>query len=102
MFNTSFTPHTIGPTDVIQPSPIPHFKTSQLFLTYFPEFPSFDTQLFIGADYAVGTTAKKLRGWEEMPFHSSIVSSHGGVYVTYGGEEMPLCYCSGRDLGGIT
>ena len=32
------TPHlsTIGPTDLLHPSPAPHFKTFQVFLIYFP------------------------------------------------------------------
>ena len=38
-----FISHTIGPTDLQHPSPAPHFKTSQVFLIYFPKCPSFST-----------------------------------------------------------
>jgi len=30
----------IGPTDLLHPSPAPHFKTFQVFLIYFPKCPS--------------------------------------------------------------
>jgi hypothetical protein len=30
----------IGPTDVLHPSPAPHFKTLQLFLIYCPKLPN--------------------------------------------------------------
>jgi len=29
----------IGPTDLLHPSPAPHFKTFQVFLIYSPKFP---------------------------------------------------------------
>jgi len=32
--NTSSFSHMIGPTDLLHPSPAPHFKTFQIFLTY--------------------------------------------------------------------
>ena len=35
--------HTIGPTDLLHPSPVSHFKTFQAFLIYFPKCPSFST-----------------------------------------------------------
>jgi hypothetical protein len=35
--------HMIGPTDLLHPSPVPHFKTSQVFLIYCPKCPSFST-----------------------------------------------------------
>jgi hypothetical protein len=33
----------IGPTDLLHPSPAPHFKTFQVFLIYGPKRPSFST-----------------------------------------------------------
>jgi hypothetical protein len=33
----------IGPTDLLHPSPTPHFKTFQVFLIYCPNRPSFNT-----------------------------------------------------------
>ena len=33
----------IGPTDLIHPSPAPHFKNFQVFLIYYPKRPSFST-----------------------------------------------------------
>jgi len=33
----------IGPTDLLHPSPAPHFKTFQAFLICCPERPSFNT-----------------------------------------------------------
>ena len=33
----------ISPTDLLYPSPAPHFKTFHVFLTYFPKYPSFNT-----------------------------------------------------------
>jgi hypothetical protein len=33
----------IGPTDLLHPSPTPHFKTLQVFLIYCPKRPSFST-----------------------------------------------------------
>jgi hypothetical protein len=35
--------HMIGPTDLLHPSPAPHYKTFQVFLIYFPKCPSFST-----------------------------------------------------------
>ena len=35
--------HTIGPTDLLHPSPAPHFKTFKVLLIYFPKCPSFST-----------------------------------------------------------
>jgi hypothetical protein len=35
--------HTIGPADLPHPSPAPHFKTFQVFLTDFPNCPIFST-----------------------------------------------------------
>ena len=34
-----FISHIIGPTDLLHPSPAPHFKTFQLFLIYYPKRP---------------------------------------------------------------
>jgi len=36
--------HMISPTDFLHPSPASHFKTFQLFLTYFLRCPSFSTE----------------------------------------------------------
>jgi hypothetical protein len=33
--------HTIGPTHLPHPFPVPHIKTFQVFLMYFPNCPSF-------------------------------------------------------------
>jgi len=33
----------IGPTELLHPSPAPHFKTFQVLLIYFPKCPSFST-----------------------------------------------------------
>jgi hypothetical protein len=33
----------IGPSNVLHPSPAPHFKTFQVFLSYFPKIPIFST-----------------------------------------------------------
>jgi len=33
----------ISPTDLLHPSPAPHFKTVQVFLIYCPQRPSFST-----------------------------------------------------------
>jgi hypothetical protein len=33
----------IGPTDLLHPSPTPHFKTFHVFLIYCPKRPSFST-----------------------------------------------------------
>jgi len=33
----------ISPTDLLHPSPAPHFKTFQVFLIYCPKRPSFST-----------------------------------------------------------
>ena len=33
-----FISHTISPTDLLQPSPAPNFRTSPVFLFYFPQF----------------------------------------------------------------
>jgi hypothetical protein len=33
----------IGPTDLLHPSPTPHFETFQVFLIYCPNRPSFST-----------------------------------------------------------
>jgi len=33
----------IGPTDLLHPSPVPHFKTFHLFLICCPKCPSFST-----------------------------------------------------------
>ena len=38
-----FISHTIGPPDLLNPSPEQHFKTFQGFLIYFPKCPSFGT-----------------------------------------------------------
>jgi hypothetical protein len=35
--------HTIGPSDLLNPSPAPHFKTFQAFLIHFPQCPNFST-----------------------------------------------------------
>jgi hypothetical protein len=35
-----FSSHAIGPVGLLHPSPAPHFKTFQIFLTYFPKCPS--------------------------------------------------------------
>jgi hypothetical protein len=34
-----FISHMIGPTDLLHPSPTPHFKTFQVFLIYCPKRP---------------------------------------------------------------
>jgi hypothetical protein len=34
----------IGPTDLLHPSPTPHFKTFQVFPIYCPKRPSFSTK----------------------------------------------------------
>jgi len=44
----------IGPTDLLHPSPAPHFKTFQAFLICCPERPSFNT---IGNKLARGITS---------------------------------------------
>ena len=41
--NTSSFPYTIGPPDLLQPSPATHFKTFQVFLLYFQNCPSVST-----------------------------------------------------------
>ena len=38
-----FISHMISPTDLLHPSPAPHFKTFQVFLMYCPKRPSFST-----------------------------------------------------------
>jgi hypothetical protein len=38
-----FVSQMISPIDLLQPSPAPHFITSQVFLIYFPNCPSFST-----------------------------------------------------------
>ena len=43
LYNSSSFFHTIGPTDLLHPSPAPHFKKFQEFLIYFPKRPSFST-----------------------------------------------------------
>jgi len=36
--------HTIDTTDLVHPSPAPHFKTFKVLLIYFPKCPSFSTK----------------------------------------------------------
>ena len=38
-----FVRHTIGPNDLLHPSPVSHFRIFQVFLIYFPKCPSFST-----------------------------------------------------------
>ena len=40
---TLFISHMVGPTDLLHPSPAPHFKTFQVFLIRCPKLPSFRT-----------------------------------------------------------
>jgi hypothetical protein len=37
----------IGPTDVLHPPPVPHFKAFQVFLIYRPKRPSFITPFWL-------------------------------------------------------
>jgi hypothetical protein len=37
-----------------------------------------------------------------MPLHRPVRPSRGSVNITLGEEEMPLQYCRGSSLGGIT
>jgi len=42
---TLFISHTIGPTDLLHPSPVTNFKIFQVFLIYFPKCPGLNTAL---------------------------------------------------------
>jgi hypothetical protein len=46
-----FISHTIGPIDLLHPSPAPHFKTFQVFLVLFTKCPSFSATHMCHANY---------------------------------------------------
>ena len=52
--------HTIHPNNVLHPSSAPHFKTFQVFLTYFPKSPIFSTikKLCIRCNTLVASSCK--------------------------------------------
>jgi hypothetical protein len=66
----------IGPTDLLHPSPTPHFKTFQVFLIYCPNRPSFSTIQKHAPNAAFRATSKRKYIYSQV---NSAVRPHDGI-----------------------
>ena len=88
-----FISHTIGPNDLL-PSPVPHFKTLQVYVIYLPKFPSFSSYFVINVDRnsSVGTMTSyglygpgiesRWGGWGPR-FSAPVQTDHGAHPASY-------------------